>query len=274
MTSRGQFNSEMTRAEYEEETRKDVLNQQSGVTFDPLTLVDIRFDHTPAFFDTMLARAYVGYGASSLGFATTEQPGQHFGQSGTPNSIMTNAVPLPGAMMNHFVIANWYNAEDENDMLGEANTAVKILSFTIPVLRLSGTVSMSDNGQPLPNVRLLIERDAFSGEDETDLDQDTYWIPIGFTDADENGDWSYTVPAKIRVSAYAGIFDDSEAKDTIQTGEYAAGLTDLTVDTNDDRETNLITALLGQVANMSWMGEVTQNITGAQVPTEKKENQS
>ena len=55
---------------------------------------------------------------------------------------------------------------------------------------------MSDNGQPLPNVRLLIERDAFSGEDETDLDQDTYWIPIGFTDADENGDWSYTVPAK------------------------------------------------------------------------------
>ena len=34
---------------------------------------------------------------------------------------------------------------------------------------------MSDNGQPLPNVRLLIERDAFSGEDETDLDQD-----IGF----------------------------------------------------------------------------------------------
>ena len=31
---------------------------------------------------------------------------------------------------------------------------------------------------------------------------------------------------KIRVSAYAGIFDDSEAKDTIQTGEYAAGLTD------------------------------------------------
>ena len=83
MTSRGQFNDEMTRAEYEEETRKDVLNQQSGATFDPLTLVDIRFDHTPAFFDTMLARAYVGYGASSLGFATTEQPGQHFGQSGT-----------------------------------------------------------------------------------------------------------------------------------------------------------------------------------------------
>ena len=104
MTARGQFNDEMTREEFDEEMRKDVLNQQSGATFDPLNLVDIRVDHTPAFFETMLARTYVGYGASSLGFATTEQPGQHFGQSGTPNSIMTNAVPLPGAMMNHFVL--------------------------------------------------------------------------------------------------------------------------------------------------------------------------
>ena len=66
------------------------------------------------------------------------------------------------------------------------------------------------------NVRILIERDAFSGEDETDLDEDTYWIPIGYTDADENGEWLHTVPAgKIRVSAYAGVFDDAEAKDTI-----------------------------------------------------------
>ena len=269
MTTRGQFNDEMTREEFDEEMRKDVLNQQSGATFDPLNLVDIRIDHTPAFFETMLARTYVGYGASSLGFATTEQPGQHFGQSGTPNSIMTNAVPLPGAMMNHFVIANWYNAEDENDMLGAANTLVKILKY-YPGVEVGGTVSMSDNGQPLPNVRILLERDAFSGEDETDLDADTYWVPIGYTDADENGEWSYTVPAgKIRVSAYAGVFDDTEAKDTIQTGEYAAGLGDLTVDTNDDRETNLITALLGKVANMSWMGEATHNITGAQADGEK-----
>ena len=44
---------------------------------------------------------------------------------------------------------------------------------------------MSDNGEPLPGVRLLIERDAFSGEGSIDLDEDTYWIPIGFTDADE-----------------------------------------------------------------------------------------
>ena len=264
MTKRGQFNDEMTREEFDEEMRKDVLNQQSGATFDPLSLVDIRIDHTPAFFETMLARAYVGYGASSLGFATTEQPGQHFGQSGTPNSIMTNAVPLPGAMMNHFVIANWYNADDPNDPLGAANTLVKILKY-YPGVEVSGKVAMSDDGQPLPNVRILIERDAFSGEDEVDHDEDTYWIPIGYTDADENGEWSYTVPAgKIRVSAYAGEFDGVEARDTIQTGEYAAGLGDLTTNTNDNRETNLITALLGQVANMSWMGEVTHNITGDQ----------
>ena len=264
MTTRGQFNDEMTREEFDEEMRKDVLNQQSGATFDPLSLVDIRIDHTPAFFDTMLARTYVGYGASSLGFATTEQPGQHFGQSGTPNSIMTNAVPLPGAMMNHFVIANWYNAENEYDTLGQANTLVKIMKY-YPGVEVGGTVSMSDDGQPLSNVRILIERDAFSGEGETDLDDDTYWIPIGYTDADENGEWSYTVPAgKIRVSAYAGIFNDLDAKDTIKSGEYASGLGDLTVDTNEDRETNLITGLLGKVTNMSWMGEATQNITGAQ----------
>ena len=167
-------------------------------------------------------------------------------------------------MMNHFVIANWYNANDSNDPLGAANTLVKIMKY-YPGVEVSGKVAMSDNGQPLPNVRILIERDAFSGEDDADYDEDTYWIPIGFTDADENGEWSYTVPAgKIRVSAYAGEFDAVDAKDTIQTGEYAAGLGDLTTNTNDNRETNLITALLGQVANMSWMGEVTHNITGAQ----------
>ena len=264
MTKRGQFNDEMTREEFDTEMRKDVLNQQSGANFDPLSLVDIRVDHTPAFFETMLARTYVGYGASSLGFATTEQPGQHFGQSGTPNTMMTNAVPLPGAMMNHFVIANWYNAENPDDTLGQANTLVKIMKY-YPGIEVGGSVAMSDDGQPLSDVRILIERDAFSGEGETDLDDDTYWIPIGFTDADENGEWSYTVPAgRIRATAYAGEFNDLDAKDTFKTGEYASGLGDLTVETNEDRDTNIITALLGKVANMSWMGEVTQNITGEQ----------
>ena len=105
MTSRGQFNDEMTREEFDDEMTKDILNQQAGQDFDPLELVDVRVDHKSAFFDTMMARTYVGYGAPSLGFASTEQPGQHWRQSGTPNSILTNGFPLPGAMMNHMVIA-------------------------------------------------------------------------------------------------------------------------------------------------------------------------
>lgn len=264
MTTRGQFSDEMTREEFDAEMRKDVLNQQSGATFDPLSLVDIRIDHTPVFFDTMLARTYVGYGASSLGFETTEQPGQHFGQSGTPNTMMTNAVPLPGAMMNHFTISNWYNPDNEFDTLGQANTLVKIMKY-YPGVEVGGTVTMSDDGAPLPNVRMLLERDAFSGEGVTDEDSDTYWIPIGYTDSDENGEWSYTVPAgKIRVSAFAGEFDDLAAKDVFKTGEYASGLGDLTVETNEERDTNIITALLGKVSNMSWMGESTYNVTGQQ----------
>ena len=271
MTSRGQFNDEMTSEEFGEESRKDMLNQQSGATFDPLNLVDIRYDHKPAFFDTMLARAYIGYGASSLGFETTEQPGQHLMPeyaSGTADSMMVNALPLPGAMMNHFVISNWYDTDDETNSFYEANTFVKILKY-YSGSEVSGTVTMSDDGQPLPNVRLLIERDAFSGEDDEDKDSDTYWIPIGFTDSDENGEWSYTVPAgKIRVSAYAGEYNDVEAKDAFSTGQYTTPgnvkpfVTDLTQDTNSDRTTNLLTALLGNVANMTWMGESTENITG------------
>jgi asparagine N-glycosylation enzyme membrane subunit Stt3 len=266
MTTRGQFNQEMTRAEFNEEMRKDVLNQQSGQSFDPLTLSNVRVDHNSDFFDTMLARTYAGYGASSLGFATTEQPAQHFSSdpnygSGTPNSMLTNALPMPGAMLNHFVIANWYDT-DNDYAIGNANTAVKIMKY-YPGAEVSGSVTMSDDGQPLPNVRLLIERDAFSGEGEADLDNDTYWIPIGFTDSDENGDWSYTVPAgRIRVTAFAGEYNDLDAKDLVASGEIQNLISDILTETNTDREINPITALLGNVANMSWMGEVTQNVTG------------
>ena len=54
---------------------------------------------------------------------------------------MTNAVPLPGAMMNHFVIANWYNAENEFDTLGQANTLVKIMKY-YPGVELGGTLKI------------------------------------------------------------------------------------------------------------------------------------
>ena len=47
----------------------------------------------------MLARTYVGYGASSLGVDTAfsnPQPAQYFGQSGTPGSFLQQAIPMPG----------------------------------------------------------------------------------------------------------------------------------------------------------------------------------
>ena len=78
--------------------------------------------------------------------------------------------------------------------IGSANTLVKIMKYYSGA-EISGSVTLSDNGEPLPGVRLLIERDAFSGEDSVDLDEDTYWIPIGFTGADENGEWSFHAPA-------------------------------------------------------------------------------
>ena len=72
---------------------------------------------------------------------------------------------MPGAMLNHFVIANWYN-EDNNYTIGQANTFVKIMKYYSGA-EISGQVAMSDNGNALPGVRLLIERDAFSGGQRT-----------------------------------------------------------------------------------------------------------
>ena len=265
-TSRGTRNFEMTRAEVDDAMTNDFLDQQAGLDIDPLQVQDVRVDHNPEFFETMLARTYVGYGASSLGVDSgfsNPQPAQHFGQSGSPGSILQQAVPLPGAMMNHFVISNWYD-EDENFSIGSANTLVKIMKYYSGA-EISGSVTMSDNGEPLPGVRLLIERDAFSGEDAVDLDEDTYWIPIGFTDADENGEWSFLAPAgKIRVSAFVGTFDAEPARDTIRDGSYAQGINDLLTEENTDRQINAITAVLGNVANMTWLGETQYNVTGEQ----------
>ena len=99
-TVRGDFQDEMTREEVDEAMQKDFLNQQAGAEIDPLQIEDVRVDHNPAFFETMVARTYVGYGASTLGLnagSSNPQPSQHFGQSGSPGTIMTNAPPLPGA---------------------------------------------------------------------------------------------------------------------------------------------------------------------------------
>ena len=274
-TMRGEFPDEMTRAEVDEAITQDFLNQQSGADIDPLQVQDVRVDHNSAFFDTMLARAYVGYGASTLGVdagSANPQPAQHFGQSGSPGSILSQGLPLPGAMTNHFVISNWYSpeanssvtAEEQTVGISSTNTLVKILKYYSGA-EISGQVTMSDNGQPLPGVRLLIERDAFSGEGAEDLDPDTYWVPIGFTDADENGQWSFDAPAgRIRVSVYAGDFDPTVAQDNIRSGAFSQGLGDILTETNDDRTINDLTAILGEVANMSWLGENQHNITAEQ----------
>ncbi len=263
-TVRGDFQDEMTREEVDDAMQKDFLNQQAGQEIDPLQIDDVRVDHNPAFFDTMVARAYVGYGASTLGLdagSSNPQPSQHFGQSGSPGTILTNALPLPGAMMNHFVISNWYSEVPE-DQIQSTNTLVKILKY-YPGAELSGQVTMSDNGEGLPGVRLLIERDAFSGEGTEDLDEDTYWVPIGFVDADEEGNYDFLAPAgRIRVTAFAGDYDPTAARDSIRDGSYGERLSDILTETNDDRVVNEITAVLGQVANMTWLGEAQLNVTG------------
>ena len=265
-TTRGEFQDEMSREEVDEAMQKDFLNQQSGADIDPLMVNDVRVDHNAAFFDTMVARTYVGYGASTLGISTgssNPQPAQHFGQSGSPGTILNQALPLPGAMMNNFVIANWYN-EDANVSIQQTNTLVKILKY-YPGAEMSGQVTMSDTGEGLPGVRLLIERDAFSGEGAEDLDEDTYWVPIGFVDADDDGEYTFIVPAgRIRVTAFAGDYDPTSTRDEIRDGSYADRLGDILTDTNENREINQITALLGNVANMTWLGETQVNVTGDQ----------
>ena len=266
---------ELSREEVDAAMLKDVLDQQSGANIDPLQVEDIRVDHLPEFFDTMLARSYVGYGASTLGAdagSTNPQPKQQLLSRDVGTNFLQQAYPLPGAMMNHFVIANWYSPNETSIFLNQAQTGVDInANADVKIMKyysgaeIKGTVYMDEEEIGLPNTRILIERDAFSGEDAIDGDDDTYWIPIGFTDADENGDWSFTAPAgRIRVSAFAGVYDDTEAIQKIQSGEHQSGLVDLLTDVNTDREIYAITSVLGQVANMTWLGESTLNVTGEQ----------
>ena len=263
-TQRGAFTDEMTREEVDEAIRQDVLNQQAGAEIDPVQIIDVRADHTAQFFDTMVARTYVGYGASTLGVdsdGSNPQPAQHFGQSGSPGTFMAQALPLPGAMMNHFVLANYNDDENAENGYGQANSMVKILKF-YPGAEMTGQVTFADDGQPLENVRLLVERDAFSGESGEDLDADTYWIPIGFVDTDEEGRYSFLAPAgHIRVSAFIGEYDPSSARNAIQDGSFTENLGDVLTEYNEDRTINEITAVLGEVANMTWVGETHLNVS-------------
>ena len=126
---------------------------------------------------------------------------------------------------------------------------------------MTGQITLSDNGESLSGVRLLVERDAFSGENG-DQDNETFWIPIGFVDANDEGNYEFLVPAgRIRVSAFAGVFDATAARDNVRDGSYAQRLVDLFTETNDDRQINELTSILGQVANMTWLGESQITIT-------------
>ena len=269
----------MTAERYEQEYMSDVVKQQSGAmedSTDMIQLVDIQYQQTESFFETMVARIYVGYGTSSLGLTVDpSQPGPTWAISGTPGSPLENAFPLPGAMMNHFVIANWYDDgsdspdEDNNSVpdifdggyaaIGRANSNVKVVKYYSGAT-IEGTVELDGIG-PVPNARILIERDAFSGEevaDEngtvTDQDPRTYWIPIGTVDADENGDYSFTVPAgKIRVSAFFGESDLRAARDELTSGGGGMLQDVATESTIGERNVNLITGILGNVSGSQWL---------------------
>ena len=259
---------EMTGAEFEAAYLADLLATQSGSGGDVIQLVDIRVDQQPDFFETMIARAYVGYGSPQLGLDSLSrigQPKQHFSGYGTPDTPLTYAFPLPGAMMNHFVLANWYDANEDNPQsISTANTGVKVLKYYSGAT-LEGDVVLGEIGV-VPNAKLLIERDAFSGEDPTDTDARTYWIPIGTAQADDEGHFSLRVPSgRIRVTAFMGDSDLVETRDMLTTAssnDAQGWAVDLVTDVNEDRDINPITGILGNVSGSTWLGEASINITG------------
>ena len=272
-----------TAEEYEQEYLNDIVRQQSGAASDAsemIQMVDIDYNHQDAFFDTMVARTYVGYGSSSLGLpGDASQPAPHFYMYGTPGSYLEPGIPLPGAMMNHLVLANWYDLPCEVDAEGEkidddcvepsigsANTQVKILKYYSGAT-LTGTVELEGIG-PIPNARLLIERDAFSGEETPDenghvVDRDTrtYWIPIGTVDADSDGMFEFRAPAgKIRVTAYFGEPNLESARSTMMTGTYS--MTEILTESNTvSRAINPVSGILGNVSGSTWLTEEIVNIS-------------
>mgnify|MGYP001203388315 FL=1 len=289
-----------TSGEYEQEYLDDIIRQQSGAITDPnqiISLEDIDYIQQPAFFDTFLARIYVGYGTSTLGLdsGTSGQPGPTWARAGTPGTPLSNSYALPGAMMNHFVIANYhddgsdYPDEDGNGVpdiydwsdprvdpsqyysaIGTANSNVKIVKYYSGAT-LEGQVVL-ESGEPVPNARILVERDAFSAEEQEvdgvieDSDPRTYWVPIVSEVADDEGRFTATVPAgKIRVSAFYGAVDNTAVRAQIQSGAFEM-LSDITREQTDleDRNINPITAILGGVAGTTYIGASSLMVTGEQ----------
>ena len=163
----------------------------------------------------------------------------------------------------------------------DSNRKVKILKYYSGAT-LEGTVTLEGVG-PVPNAKILIERDAFSGDESADedgnvVDNDsrTYWIPIGGIQADENGHFSFTAPAgKIRVSAFTGDSDLDAARTSLMSGS-ASQMTELLCNGDErfesnygcipwdgPRQVNAVTGILGDVYGSTWLSETIVNISGS-----------
>jgi len=364
-----------TPEEFQSTYLEDLKAQASGASTaeDMIQMTDMNYQHLDSFFETMIARTYVGYGTSTLGLPSISgQVGDADTPStwilpnsitGTPGSYLQGAMALPGAMMNHFVLSNWYDPTngtscEEIQITGSASTVAgssqlsdvslysddslssgwsqiqsggpwkmsqveegvipmnasttnydpdeETLSITsaasssandteftltgkvdkycgsiydsnrnVKILKyysgatLQGTVSLEGVG-PVPNARILIERDAFSGDESADedgnvVDNDsrTYWIPIGSTQADEDGHFSFTAPAgKIRVSAFTGDPDLDAARTSLLSGS-ANLMSELFSETSQNRAVNPVTGILGNVYGSTWLSETIVNISGS-----------
>ena len=383
-TNQGPMSSEEFQIKYLEDLKAQASGASTGE--DMIQMTDVDYQHLDSFFDTMVARAYVGYGTSTLGLPSISgQIGDADTPStwilpnsitGTPGSYLQGAMALPGAMMNHFVLSNWYDPTngtscEQIQITGSANTVagnsqlsdvslytadslssgwtqiqyggpwkmtqveegiipmgastgafdpeeetltisspaesssndteftltgkadkycgsiydsnrkVKILKYYSGAT-LEGTVTLEGVG-PVPNAKILIERDAFSGDESADedgnvVDNDsrTYWIPIGGIQADENGHFSFTAPAgKIRVSAFTGDSDLDAARTSLMSGS-ASQMTELLCNGDErfesnygcipwdgPRQVNAVTGILGDVYGSTWLSETIVNISGS-----------
>ena len=127
-----------TPQEYNDAYLSDLELQQSGALSDSsqvIRYVDIDYQHQENFFETMVARTYVGYGSATLGLeGDAETPSVWVNppttkKTGAPGSYLQNAWALPGAMMNHMVISNWYDNDYDDDGILNANDDSKCEAF-------------------------------------------------------------------------------------------------------------------------------------------------